>query len=111
MSASDPRRSAVWKGLSGGATQNLLSLRLTSSRNRFVDCGHYRSRGCLVHHVADASQGMEGTSREILMQARRLFIDVNQAVTVARDNDQRHFQARIIASHRDRVGDHQRRLG
>src|SRR3954447_14287285 len=99
-----PAQGACLSTTSGCARQNLVSLGLTPSRSRLVDRGHYRRRGGLVHHVADASKAMERAWRDIVMQTRRLVIDFNQPVMVARDNDQRHFQAGIVASHRERVG-------
>jgi hypothetical protein len=57
---------------------------------------HYRARRSLMHHVAGARNAVKFTLSNVSMKSARLFIRVNHSVFLARDDTDRHPQARIL---------------
>ena len=57
---------------------------------RFIDCGHDKRRGGLMHHVACIHDAPEPATIHLPMEARGLSICVDQAVLLARNNDDWH---------------------
>jgi len=63
---------------------------LRLSRSSFIDCDHDALRGCLVNHMARSLDRMESTLRNVAMKPRRLSVNVDQPIVLARNDNNWH---------------------
>src|SRR3954470_20230882 len=60
-----------------------------------------------MYHVTGASDALEVALFDVMVEARGLFIDVDNTILVAGDNGHRHCQAPVTSANHDSVGDHE----
>lgn len=75
-----------------------------------LDRRHYRVRGGLMDHVADARDAAQRALSDLAVKPSRLPIDVDQSIFLAGDDGDWHRQAGIVLPQSKGTGDHESRF-